>query len=55
MEIKSIPEIIKEMNYLVKEEKYDEAYQFAKENINLNKDYVEGEYIFKNLPAYFVS
>ena len=49
MEIKSIPEIIKEMNYLVKEEKYDEAYQFAKENINLNKDYVEGEYIFKNL------
>ena len=37
MEIKSIPEIIKEMDYLVKEEKYDEAYQFAKENINLNK------------------
>ncbi|MCI5736744.1 MAG: hypothetical protein PUB95_01185 [Methanobrevibacter ruminantium] len=49
MEIKSIPEIIKEMDYLVKEEKYDEAYQFAKENINLNKEYVEGEYIFKNL------
>ena len=41
MEIKSIPEIIKEMDYLVKEEKYDEAYQFAKENINLNKEYVE--------------
>ena len=40
MEIKSIPEIIKEMDYLVKEEKYDEAYQFAKENINLNKEYV---------------
>ena len=37
------------MDYLVKEEKYDEAYQFAKENINLNKEYVEGEYIFKNL------
>ena len=49
MEIKSIPEIIKEMDYLVKEEKYDEAYRFAKENINLNKEYVEGEYIFKNL------
>ena len=49
MEIKSIPDIIKEMDYLVKEEKYDEAYQFAKENINLNKEYVEGEYIFKNL------
>lgn len=49
MEIKSIPEIIKEMDYLVKEEKYDEAYQFAKENINRNKEYVEGEYIFKNL------
>lgn len=49
MEIKSIPELIKEMDYLVKEEKYDEAYQFAKENINLNKEYVEGEYIFKNL------
>ena len=49
MEIKAIPEIIKEMDYLVKEEKYDEAYQFAKENINLNKEYVEGEYIFKNL------
>lgn len=49
MEIKSIPEIIKEMDYLVKEEKYDDAYQFAKENINLNKEYTEGEYIFKNL------
>ncbi len=49
MEIKSIPEIIKEMDYLVKEEKFDEAFQFAKENINLNKEYVEGEYIFKNL------
>lgn len=49
MEIKSIPEIIKEMDYLVKEEKFDEAYQFAKENVNLNKEYVEGEYIFKNL------
>ncbi len=49
MEIKSIPEIIKEMDYLVKEEKFDEAYQFGKENINLNKEYVEGEYIFKNL------
>ena len=49
MEIKSIPEIIKEMDHLVKEEKFDEAYQFANENINLNKGYVEGEYIFKNL------
>ena len=49
MEIKSIPEIIKEMDSLVKEEKYDEAYQFAKENINLNKEYVEGEYVFRNL------
>lgn len=54
MEIKSIPEIIKEMDYLVKEEKYDEAYQFAKENINLNKEYVEGEYIFKNLLEEFL-
>ena len=49
MEIKSIPEIIKEMDSLVNEERYDEAYQFAKENINLNKEYIEGEYIFKNL------
>ena len=49
MEIKSIPEIIKEMDHLVREEKFDEAYQFANENINLNKEYVEGEYIFKNL------
>ena len=49
MEIKSIPEIIKEMDSLLKEEKYDEAYQFAKENINLNKEYIEGEYTFKNL------
>ena len=49
MEIKSIPEIIKEMDSLVKEEKYDGAYQFAKENIDLNKEYVEGEYVFKNL------
>ena len=49
MEIKSIPEIIKEMGFLFKEEKFDEAYQFAKENINLNKEYVEGEYVFKNL------
>ena len=49
MEIKSIPEIIKEMDSLVKEEKYDEAFQFAKENINLNKEYAEGEYVFKNL------
>ena len=49
MEIKSIPEIIKEMDSLVKEEKYGEAYQFAKENINLNKEYAEGEYVFKNL------
>ena len=49
MEIKSIPEIIKEMDSLVKEEKYDEAYQFAKENISLNKEYIEGEYVFKNL------
>lgn len=49
MEIKSIPEIIKEMDYLVKEEKYDEAYHFAKENINLDKAYVGGEYVFKNL------
>ena len=35
MEIKSIPEIIKEMDSLSKEKKYDEAYEFAKENINL--------------------
>ena len=49
MEIKSIPEIIKEMGFLFKEEKFDEAYQFAKENISLNKEYVEGEYVFKNL------
>ena len=49
MEIKSIPEIIKEMDSLVNEEKFDDAYQFAKENINLNKEYVEGEYVFKNL------
>ena len=30
-------------------EKYDEAIEFAKENINLNKEYSEGEYVFKNL------
>ena len=49
MEIKSIPEIIKEMDSLSKEKKYDEAYEFAKENINLNKEYSEGEFVFKNL------
>ena len=49
MEIKSIPEIIKEMDFLFKEGKYDEAYEFAKENISLNKEYPEGEYVFKNL------
>ena len=31
MEIKSIPEIIKEMDTFVRQERYDEAYQFAKE------------------------
>ena len=49
MEIKSIPEIIKEMDTFVRQERYDEALQFAKENINLNKEYVDGEYVFKNL------
>ena len=49
MEIKPIPKIIEEMNILVSEEKYDEAIEFAKENVNLNKEYVEGEYVFKNL------
>lgn len=49
MEIKSIPEIIKEMDSLFKEEKYEEALQFARENIDLNKEYIEGEYVFKNL------
>lgn len=49
MEIKSIPEIIKEMDFLFKEEKYEEALQFARENIDLNKEYIEGEYVFKNL------
>ena len=49
MEIKSIPEIIKEMDTFVRQERYDEAYQFAKENINLDKEYVDGEYVFKNL------
>lgn len=54
MEIKSIPEIIKEMDILFKEEKYDEAYKFAKENINLSKEYIEGEYTFKNLLEEFL-
>ncbi len=49
MEIKPIPKIIEEMNILVSGEKYDEAIEFAKENINLNKEYSEGEYVFKNL------
>lgn len=49
MEIKSIPEIIKEMDSLFREEKYEEALQFARENIDLNKEYIEGEYVFKNL------
>lgn len=49
MEIKPIPKIIEEMNILVSEEKFDEAIEFAKENVNLNKEYVEGEYVFKNL------
>lgn len=44
-----MPEIIKEMDYLVKEEKYDEALKFGQDNINLNKEYIEGEYVFKNL------
>ena len=49
MEIKPIPEIIKEIDILTKEEKYDEAYEYAKENVSLNKEYNEGEYVFKNL------
>ena len=49
MEIKSIPEIIKEMDSLFNERKYDEALKFGQDNINLNKEYIEGEYIFKNL------
>ena len=35
MEIKSIPEIIKEMDTFVRQERYDEAYQFAKEKRNM--------------------
>ncbi len=49
MEIKSIPETIREIDEFLKENDYEKAYETAKESIDLNKEYIEGEYVFKNL------
>lgn len=49
MEIKSIPQVIKEIQEFVDKEDYESAYNIAKENVDLNKEYTEGEYVFKNL------
>ena len=49
MEIKSIPQVINEIQEFVDKEDYESAYNIAKDNVDLNKEYTEGEYVFKNL------
>ncbi|MDO5849949.1 MAG: hypothetical protein Q4P14_01930, partial [Methanobacteriaceae archaeon] len=49
MEIKSINNILKETQEAINANNYEKAYQIAKEHIDLNKEYIEGEYVFKNL------
>ncbi|MBR5503338.1 MAG: hypothetical protein IKV87_02665 [Methanobrevibacter sp.] len=49
MEIKSIPQIINEIQESLDQNDYESAYDIAKDNVDLNKEYLEGEYVFKNL------
>lgn len=49
MEIKSVNIILKETQEAINSDNYEEAYNIAKEHIDLNKEYIEGEYVFKNL------
>ena len=49
MEIKPVPKIIETIEKLIQEEKYEDAYAFGLENIDLNKEYLPGEYAFKNI------
>lgn len=49
MEIKPVPKIIENIGKLVEEEKYEEAYTYGLENIDLEREYVQGEYAFKNI------
>ncbi|MBQ6813661.1 MAG: hypothetical protein IJP12_03390 [Methanobrevibacter sp.] len=49
MIIKSIPETIQDLSRLVSENNYEEAYEISKDVVDLNKEYIEGEYVFKNL------
>lgn len=49
MIIKPITEVIKEIQEAMDKNDYESAYQTVKENVDLNKEYNEGEYVFKNL------
>ena len=54
MEIKSIQDIINETQSALNLKDYELAYKIAKENIDLNKEYKEGEYVFKNMLEEFL-
>lgn len=54
MEIKPVPKIIEDIGKLVEEEKYEEACSFGLENIDLNREYVQGEHAFKNILEEYV-
>lgn len=54
MEIKSVQDIIKETQSATNLNNYEEAYKITKENIDLNKEYKEGEYVFKNMLEEFL-
>ena len=54
MEIKSIQDIINETQNALNLKDYELAYKIAKENIDLNKEYKEGEYVFKNMLEEFL-
>ena len=49
MIIKPITEIIKEIQEAIDKNDYETAYQTIKESVDLNKEHIEGEYVFKNL------
>ena len=49
MEIKSIPETIREMQEALDKKDYQTAYEIGKNNVDLNKEHMDGEYVFKNL------
>lgn len=49
MIIKPITETIKEIQEAIDQNDYKTAYQTVKENVDLNKEHIEGEYVFKNL------